>query len=104
MTINDYIVAVRSYLLDRQAYDNETLRQIVEDKIAYIEDTTSVPCKEFNKALQGVVVELTLLRLARLGSEGIEAQSFGGNSETLSKDIPAETLRVIRKNSKLKTV
>jgi hypothetical protein len=104
MNITDYIVKVKAYLLDRNIYDNETLKEIVSDKIAWLVDTTNVPEDEFNTALQGAVVELVLLRINELGSEGIISQSFGGNSESINQDIPAKLLRTIRKNSRLKTV
>lgn len=104
METTDYIVKVKAYLLGRNTYDNDLLKEIVLDKIAWLEDTTGVPRVEFNRTLQTAAVELTLLRLNELGSEGITSQSFGGNSEGINQDIPDKLLRSIRKNSRLKTV
>lgn len=60
--------------------------------------------KELPFELEDIVVELVVIRYYRMGSEGVQQESFGDVSQTFQADIPEDYKIQLNKFRKLKTL
>lgn len=90
-------------LLLGEAAQNYTDAQIT---LAYKIALTEVEeyCKrEADSALQLMAEQIAVIKLQRMNTEGLSAQSFSGVSESYLDGYPAEITAVLNRKRKLKT-
>lgn len=84
------------------AYSNELLQDLIVDTVTDVKDYINYSDKEeIPAALYGVIKELVLFKLARLGSEGISSQQGNEVSENFLNDIPLHVKKKLYRYRKL---
>ena len=56
--------------------------------------------KPYEDALESIAVEMAVIKLNRLGSEGLASQGYSGVSETYLEDYPISILRCLDSHKK----
>ena len=82
-------------------YNDAQISLCLKWAIAEIEDYCN---RELNSILEIMAMKITIIKLNRINSEGISAQSYSGVSESFLNGYPQEILNVLNKNRKLKVV
>ncbi len=54
--------------------------------------------------LEAVIIQIAIIRLNRLNTEGLSSQSFSGVSESFIDGYPKEILDVLNRKRKIKTL
>lgn len=66
--------------------------------LTYTNQTEILPSMEY------IVDELVILRYNKLGSEGLQSESFSGVSQTFNQDIPQDIKSQLNQFRRLKTL
>jgi hypothetical protein len=91
-------------LLLGAAAENYTDAQIslaLKMALAEVEDYCN---RELDKTLELLAQKIAIIKLNRLGSEGLAAQGYSGVSESYIDGYPAEILAVLNRKRKIKVV
>lgn len=86
------------------AADNYTDAQIglaLKLSMAEVEDYCN---RELDSTLELLAQRIAIIKLNRLGTEGLAAQGFSGVSESYIDGYPAEILSVLNRKRKIKVV
>lgn len=80
-------------------YSDALINLTYRQTVAEVEDY----CKrELDIVLDNVVKQITVIKLHRIGSEGIASQSFSGVSESFINGYPADIQAILNGKRKLK--
>lgn len=60
--------------------------------------------REVDDTLELCALQIAVIKLNKLGSEGVSAQSFSGVSETYLNEYPAHILSVLNRKRKIKVI
>ena len=60
--------------------------------------------RELDAELEGAAADIAILKLNRLNSEGLAAQSFSGVSESYIDGYPANIMAVLNRKRKIKVI
>lgn len=94
------MLEVIKVLLGLTGNDKDTLltvllEQAKDEAIAYTNNAT-VP--------DSIIIKMAIYKYNRLGTEGLESESYSGASYTYSTDYPDDIMRVLKLNAKLRTI
>lgn len=56
------------------------------------------------QGVEDLIVELAIIRYNKLGSEGLQSESYSGISQTFNQDIPQDIKSELNKYRRLKTL
>ena len=91
-------------LLLGEAATNYTEAQIaLAYKIALV-DVEEYCNREADSALELIAEKIAVIKLNRIGTEGLASQSFGGVSESFTDGYPTEIMAVLNRKRKIKVV
>lgn len=51
-----------------------------------------------------IIVKMAIYKYNRLGTEGLESETYSGASYTYSTDYPEDIMRILKLNAKLRTI
>ncbi len=81
---------------------DELLNDFVNDAIVEIKEYCNViEGEELPNGCIGIVKELVIIRINKLGSEGLSSESYSGVSQSYIEDMPKDILRKLRRYRKL---
>jgi hypothetical protein len=78
---------------------DDLLQTLIDQAIDYIASYTHNPgCIGL---LSGTVVDMVVYKYSRLGTEGMQSESYSGNSFTYTNDYPDSVITVLKKYRKM---
>ncbi|GAA0735425.1 hypothetical protein GCM10008906_09130 [Clostridium oceanicum] len=78
---------------------DELLNDFIEE--TQLEISEYINSNEIPKVLESVLIDIVIIKLNRLGNEGLLSESFSGISQTYIDDLPKYILKKLRRNRKL---
>ena len=69
--------------------------------LAEVEEYTK---RSVDAVLELIAARIAVIKLNRLGTEGLSAQSYSGVSETYTDGLPADIVEVLNRKRKIKVV
>ena len=82
-------------------YTDAQIALALKMALAEVEDYCN---REVDKTLELQAQKIAIIKLNRMGAEGIDSQSFSGVSESFIDGYPAEILAVLNRKRKIKVV
>lgn len=82
-------------------YSDATIELCYELAVAEIEDYCN---RELDTRLELVALQIAKIKLNRLNTEGLAAQSFSGTNESYIDGYPQEIVNVLNRKRKIKVV
>lgn len=88
--------------LSNNTYTDELINLFIEDTIAEVK----VYCnrEDIDTELESVIRRIVIIKLNRLGSDGLASQSFSGVSESFIDGYPQDIVSILNRKRKLKTL
>ena len=88
--------------LTNNTYTDELINLFIEDTITEIK----VYCnrEDIDTELESVIRRIVIIKLNRLGSDGLASQSFSGVSESFIDGYPQDIVSILNRKRKLKTL
>lgn len=77
---------------------NYLISNVKQKILTYTNQTEILPSMEY------IVDELVILRYNKLGSEGLQSESYSGISQTFNQDIPSDIKSQLNQFRRLKTL
>ena len=87
-----------------EAANNYTVAQIglcIKKAIAEVQSYCN---RELDAELEAVALDIAIIKLNRLNTEGLAGQSYSGISETYINGYPAEIVSILNRKRKLKVI
>ncbi|NFG25216.1 hypothetical protein FDF11_15260 [Clostridium botulinum] len=82
--------------------DEFLLADIVQDAVIEVSDYINLEeGKEFPAKCISIVKDIVVIKVNKLGSEGISSESYSGVSQSYIEDIPKDILRKLKRYRKL---
>lgn len=83
-------------------FSDELIRDLINDVIEDVRTHLNYSGdEELPRGFEGIIKELTLIRINRIGAEGISSESNSGISQSYMNDIPEDIKRMIRRKRRL---
>lgn len=88
--------------LTNNTYTDDLINLFIEDTITEIK----VYCnrEDIDTELESVIRRIVIIKLNRLGSDGLASQSFSGVSESFIDGYPQDIVSILNRKRKLKTL
>lgn len=88
--------------LTNNTYTDELINLFIEDTITEVK----VYCnrEDIDTELESVIRRIVIIKLNRLGSDGLASQSFSGVSESFIDGYPQDIVSILNRKRKLKTL
>ena len=88
--------------LTNNTYTDDLINLFIEDTITEIK----VYCnrEDIDTELESVIRRIVIIKLNRLGSDGLASQSFSGVSESFIDGYPQDIISILNRKRKLKTL
>ena len=83
-------------------YSDELIGLVAKQSIAEIQAYTNRELLDYE--LEMIAERIAVIRLNRIHSEGLSAQSYSGVSESYIDGYPAEIMQILNKKRKIKVI
>lgn len=87
-----------------EAADNYTTQQIGLCVKKALAEVQSYCRRELDEELEAVALDIAIIKLNRLNTEGLAGQSYSGISETYINGYPEEIIAILNRKRKLKVI
>lgn len=94
---------IKILLGDRKINYSDGLLQLMLD-MAEAEVLDYTKRDAIDNALESIIIQLVLMRINKIGAEGIASQSYSGVSESYLTDMPSDILRVLNSKRRIRVV
>ena len=68
------------------------------------EDARTISRRQDVSELEGIIIQMVVFNYNRLGTEGLDSESYSGTSYSYSSDYPENILRSLKRYRKLVTL
>lgn len=80
-------------------YSNETISLVYKISLKEVEDYTG---READETLTYIAERIAVIKLLRMGTEGLASQGFSGVSESYIDDYPEDIKKVLNRKRRVK--
>lgn len=82
-------------------YSDALLSLVLRHSLSEVEEYCG---RDLDDALELVALRIAVIKLNRIGTEGLASQAFSGVSESYLNDYPADILAVLNRKRKIKVL
>lgn len=82
-------------------YSDALLGLVLKNSLIEVEEYCG---RDVDSALELCALKIAVIKLNRMGSEGLASQSFSGVSESFDNEYPADILAILNRKRKIKVV
>ena len=82
-------------------YSDALISLVYKQTLAEVEDYCN---REFDTTLEYAAQQITVIKLNRMGSEGLASQGYSGVSESYLNDYPANIKALLNRKRRLKVI
>lgn len=80
-------------------YSDALIELVLKHSLAEVEEYCN---READAVLELCALRIAVIKLNRIGSEGLNAQNYSGVSETYLNDYPADIISILNRKRKVK--